>query len=69
MIISIFFTNVVYTGIVNMYKVGTMNFYHVDANESQWAQVADLVNHVNELVQEVSQKRAAGGPCCESKNL
>lgn len=56
-------------GIVNMYKVGTMNFYHVDANESQWEQIADLVNHVNELVKEVSIKRAAGESCCGNKNL
>lgn len=55
-------------GIVNMYKVGTMNFYHVDANESQWAQIALLVNHVNDLVKEISLKRQAGETCCGNDN-
>lgn len=50
-------------GIVSMFKKGTMNFYHVDANESQWAQIASLVNNINELVQDVSQKRQAGIVC------
>lgn len=54
-------------GIVSMFKVSTMNFYHVGANECQWAQIAALVNHVNELVQEVSLKRQAGEPCCGNK--
>lgn len=54
-------------GIVSMYKVGTMNFYHVDANESQWAQIAMLVNHVNDLVKEVSLKRQVGESCCHEK--
>lgn len=43
-------------GIVNVFKVGTMNFYHVDANESQWGQITSLVNNINELVLEVSNK-------------
>ena len=51
-------------GIVSMFKVATKNFYHVDANESQWAQIVQLVNHVNGLVKEVSLKRQAGEACC-----
>lgn len=56
-------------GIVSMFKVGTMNFYHVDANESQWAQLTELVNHVNDLVKEISIKRQAGETCCRNKEL
>ena len=56
-------------GIVSMFKVGTMNFYHVDANESQWAQIAALVNHINELVKEVSLKRLSGESCCGSNDI
>lgn len=55
-------------GIVSMFKRGTMNFYHVDANESQWVQITALVNHINELVQEVSIKRQAGLACCDNDN-
>lgn len=55
-------------GIVSMFKVGTMNFYHVDANESQWEQMATLVNHVNRLVKEVSAKRQAGESCCGNES-
>lgn len=51
-------------GIVNMYKVGTMNFYHVDGDESQWANISDLVNHIHALVKEVSMRKRAGGDIC-----
>lgn len=51
-------------GIVSMFKKGTMNFYHVDANESQWAHITSLVNHINDLVKEVSLKRESGEGCC-----
>ena len=50
-------------GIVSMFKKGTMNFYHMDANESQWKQVTALVNHINEVVKEASQKMRAGIIC------
>lgn len=53
-------------GIVSMFKKGTMNFYHVDANESQWDKITALVNHVNGLVKEVSLKRQAGEAYCGS---
>lgn len=53
-------------GIVSMFKKGTMHFYHVNANESQWGQIASLITHVNNLVQEVSEKQKAGIPCHES---
>lgn len=51
-------------GIVNMFKKGTMNFYFLDANESQWAQIASLVNNINQLVREVSLNNS----CVENNN-
>lgn len=51
-------------GIVNMFKRGTMNFYHVDANEDVWGALALLIEHINQVVQEVSQKEKSGFPCC-----
>lgn len=53
-------------GIVSMFKKGTMNFYHVDTNESQWEQIASFVNHINELVKDVTHKKQAGIACCVS---
>lgn len=55
-------------GIVSMYKQGTMHFYHVDANESQWEQITGLITHINELVKEVSAKRE-NGECCFGKQV
>lgn len=45
---------------VSMYKKGTMNFYHVDADESQWNKICSLTTQVNSLVQEVSLLRKQG---------
>lgn len=50
-------------GMVSVYKKGTMNFYHIDANESQWGQLTLLFSQVDELLQEVSQRREKG-MCC-----
>jgi len=52
-------------GIVSMFKKGTMNFYHIDANESQWRYLTSLIMHINDLVNEVSEKRKAG-ICCHN---
>lgn len=50
-------------GIVNVRKEGTMNFYHVDADKSQWGRLAGLVTQINGLVDEVSRRRQ-DGLCC-----
>lgn len=41
--------------IINMHREGTMNFYYVDANESEWGKIADLINHVHAIVQKAAQ--------------
>ena len=42
--------------IVDMFQVGTMNFYHIGADENRWAEIAALVNHVNVLVKEAASQ-------------
>lgn len=54
-------------GIVSMFKVGAMHFYHVDANETQWRQMASLMAHVSGLVDEVSALHKAGAGCATAK--
>lgn len=43
-------------GIVNMYRRGTMNFYHMDADEALWARLMKLVAHVNDIISDVTEK-------------
>lgn len=40
--------------IINMHREGTMNFYYVDANETEWGKIASLVNHVYEIVRKAT---------------
>ncbi|MGL5436104.1 MAG: ArsR/SmtB family transcription factor [Lachnospiraceae bacterium] len=51
-------------GLVSMFKRGTKNFYHMDANESQWEQITALMNDINSLVKEVTVKSKSGSICC-----
>lgn len=37
-------------GLINMHRVGTMNFYYVDAAESCWNGLKKLVDHVDHVV-------------------
>lgn len=39
-------------GLINMRREGTKNYYYLDANESQWGQIARLVNHIYEVVKD-----------------
>lgn len=52
-------------GIVNMFKRGTMNYYHVDANESQWTHMTALITEVNAAIEEISKQ---GGGCCSRED-
>ena len=38
--------------IVNLRREGTKNYYYMDANETQWGQIAQLVNHIYEVVKD-----------------
>lgn len=37
-------------GLVNMHRVGTMNFYYVDTEERFWDGLKELVDHLNDAV-------------------
>lgn len=37
-------------GLINMHRVGTMNFYYVDDAETCWGGLKELVDHVDNVV-------------------
>lgn len=51
-------------GLINMYPVGTMNYYYVDANESCWKGLKKFVDSVDTLVGKATK---AGYPKWEEK--
>lgn len=42
-------------GIVSMRKEGTMNYYYISADETQWQSLAELINLVYEGVLHISE--------------
>jgi Predicted transcriptional regulators len=40
--------------IIAMRRKGTMNYYYMNASETEWSKLAKLVNHVNEVIQKAS---------------
>ena len=46
-------------GLIGMHRVGTMNFYYVDSNESCWGGLKRLVDHVDEVA---ARAKACGYP-------
>ena len=43
-------------GIIALRRAGTMNFYHIAADDAQWAQLKQLVDRVYELVQQATRE-------------
>lgn len=37
-------------GLINMHRVGTKNYYYVDAAKTCWGGLKELVNHVDQVV-------------------
>lgn len=37
-------------GLINMHRIGTMNYYYVDAAETCWSGLKELVDHVDKVV-------------------
>lgn len=37
-------------GLINMHRVGTMNYYYVDAVQSCWGGLKSLIDHVDNVV-------------------
>jgi DNA-binding transcriptional ArsR family regulator len=40
--------------IISMRRRGTMNYYYMSANETEWNKLALLINHVNEVIHKAS---------------
>ncbi|MGN1368298.1 MAG: ArsR/SmtB family transcription factor [Aristaeellaceae bacterium] len=38
-------------GLISMHRVGTMNYYYVDANKSCWGGLKELIDRANEVIQ------------------
>ena len=43
-------------GIVEMYSIGTKNFYHMSGKEANWKRFTDLIQHVEKLMNEMSEE-------------
>lgn len=41
-------------GIINMRREGTKNYYYVDANKTLWSKITSLINHINDVVQNIT---------------
>lgn len=46
-------------GIISMHREGTKNYYYVSASETIWKQLAEFINNIYGLVQEISNKDCA----------
>ena len=46
-------------GIINMYREGTKNYYYASADETVWKQLANLMNRINEIIDEISEKECS----------
>lgn len=44
------------SGIVAMRKEGTKNYYYLSADETQWKEIADLINLIYTSIQHISSK-------------
>lgn len=49
--------------IINMHREGTMNFYYVDANETEWGKITALMNHVYHIVQKAIESDYPHNEC------
>lgn len=36
--------------IINMRREGTMNYYFINASETQWSKIHNLTEHINEII-------------------
>jgi Predicted transcriptional regulators len=43
--------------IVAVRNVGTKKYYYMSANATQWGKITAIINHVNDLVLEISRKQ------------
>ena len=41
---------------MEMYSIGTKNFYHMSGKEANWKRFTDLIQHVENLMNEMSEE-------------
>ena len=51
------------SGIVEMYKIGTKNFYHVGVDLKCWQSASLLFSHVNTIINEFKYHQEKGFTC------
>ncbi|HWT75123.1 MAG TPA: metalloregulator ArsR/SmtB family transcription factor [Mobilitalea sp.] len=42
--------------IINMRREGTMNFYFMNASETQWGKIYHLLQHINEIIHDMTKE-------------
>ncbi|OOM73652.1 transcriptional repressor SdpR [Clostridium puniceum] len=42
--------------IINMRREGTRNYYFMNASESQWSKISNLVHYINEIINTMSEE-------------
>ncbi len=52
-------------GLINMYRIGTKNFYYIDANAGCWDGLRALVNQAADIVEKA---KATGYPVLSEEN-
>lgn len=48
-------------GFVSLYKIGTMNFYHINPEAESWHNFINLAAHINSILQDINE---TGGCSC-----
>lgn len=38
------------TGLISMHRVGTMNYYYVDANQNCWGGLKEVIDKINDVI-------------------
>lgn len=42
-------------GLISMHRVGTMNYYYVDANKSCWGGLKELIDNINQVIERAAE--------------
>ena len=56
-------------GLVDMYEVGTRNFYHVSADLALWARMARLAGDAEGFVRQAARRAESAGDGCGGKRV
>ena len=54
-------------GIINVRREGTMNYYYINTNDTQWEKITQLMISINELVKKVSAQKKMNLRSCNDE--